>query len=486
MLRQFCVILLNIFKKSFFMSFRCFFYLLWPIKGYIDGILLKRGVEAMLKTLIRNNDIENLKIFLEDSHAYDLSELFIDLTQEEKEKVYEFLSNEKLAELVSYLETEDAAEMLTDFDLDKQVELVEMMEPDDAADIILELEKEDREDLLEKLSDDSEVKELIAYEEDETGSAMTNLFVVVTPEMDVKQATKKVIKEAVDVESINTIFVADEHNHYVGAVTLKTLLKSKTPLEVRALIIDYPVSYDNDPISKTIQAIRNYGIYEMPVINHHNELIGMITLDDALDIYQEEAQEDFEKLAALPDTEEGMNAFRTAMHRLPWLLILLLISFPIAMVTRQFEEIIMAVVLLVIFQPLILDNAGNVATQTLAVTLQMFASHEKGLLKNSIREIIAGIINGFVISVLVFALTFAFAHFNTSLTTDPILISFVVAISLWSTVAVAPVVALIIPITLKMLKFDPAAASGPLITTVIDIIALLIYFGLATLMLGGL
>lgn len=223
----------------------------------------------------------------------------------------------------------------------------------------------------------------------------------------------------------------------------------------------------------------------MPVLSEKNELLGMITLDDALDIYQEEAQEDFEKLAALPDTEEDLSPIRTALYRVPWLLALLVISFPIALVTRQFEHVLAAVAILVVFQPLILDSAGNVATQTLAVTLQMLSSHEKGLFKNSMKEIMTGVINGFVIGVVAFIMTNVFAVINTSLATDPLIISLVVGLSLWLTVILAPVVALLIPITLNWIKIDPAVASGPFITTLIDVAALFIYFGLATLMLGG-
>ena len=439
----------------------------------------------MLKEIIQKEDIKILKEFLDDVHAHDLAELFTELTQEEKDKVYEYLSSEKLAELVSYLEADDAAEVLTDFNIEKQVELVEMMEPDDAADIILELGRSDQEELLEKLGEDSEVRELIEYDEDETGSAMTTLFIVVDPLMDVKQATKKVIKEADEVESINTIFVADENKLYVGAIPLKSLLKAKTPCLIKEIIEDYPVSYDNDPINKTVQAIRNYGIYEMPVLNEKKELLGMITLDDALDIYQEEAQEDFEKLAALPETEEDLSPVKTALYRIPWLLGLLVISFPIALVTRQFEHVLASVAILVVFQPLILDSAGNVATQTLAVTLQMLSTHEKGLFKNSMREIMTGVINGFVIGAIAFLMTLVFAYINTSLTSDPLIISLVIGLSLWLTVIIAPLIALIIPITLNLIKIDPAVASGPFITTLIDVGSIFIYFGLASLMIGG-
>ena len=439
----------------------------------------------MLKEVIQSQDKKILKEFLQDVHAHDLAELFIDLSDLEKEIVYQHLSKEKLAELVSYLEVDDALEVFSTFNLNEQKELVEMMEPDDAADIILELDKEDKEELLEQLGEDSEVKELMSYSEDETGSAMTNLFLVLEPEMDVKQATKKVIREATEVESINTIFVTDEHGIYLGAISLKDLLKSKTPCAVKELIEEYPVSYDRDPINKTISSIRNYGIYEMPVINENQELLGMITLDDALDIYQEEAQEDFEKLAALPETEEDMSPIKTALHRIPWLLILLAISFPIALVTRKFEHVLATVAILIVFQPLILDSAGNVATQTLAATLQMLSNHEKGLFKNAIKEILTGILNGFVIGVIAFLMTNLFALVNTSLTTDPLLISLVVGFSLWLAVMIAPMIAIFIPMTLYLFKIDPAVASGPFITTLIDVSALFIYFWISNTSFRG-
>jgi magnesium transporter len=250
----------------------------------------------MLKELILNNDKKILKEYLDDIHAHDLSELFVELTPEERQKVYTLIHNEKLAEVVSYMEADDAAEILVEFDLEKQKELVEMMEPDDAADIIQELEDDEQEELISILGEESDIVQLISYDEDETGSAMTSLFVVITPEMDVKQATKKVIKEAADVESINTIFVTDENHHYLGAVPLKKLLKAKTPLAVSEIIEEHPYAFDKDPIEETVQKIRNYATYEMPIVNENMELLGMLTLDDALDIYQEEAQEDFENL----------------------------------------------------------------------------------------------------------------------------------------------------------------------------------------------
>lgn len=438
----------------------------------------------MLKELLLQGSKKEIVNYIKETHAHDLSEVFFNLTDNEKEQFYKHIDDEKLAEVVSYMEVEQAAIVLSEFDIEKQKRLVEMMEPDDAADIILELEDDEQEELVEALGEESDVVQLLSYDEDETGSAMTNLIIAATQNSDIKAVTKKVIKEAVDVESINTIFIVDEQNHYLGVVPLKKLLKAQAPLEIKELIEKREFVYDRDPITETLDKISNYDIYEMPVIDDDHHLLGMITLDDALDIYQEEAQEDFERLAALPETIDR-GVIQTAIHRLPWLVTLLLISVPIAIVTSLYEETLTMVAILIVFQPLILGSAGNVATQTLAVTLKMFSTNEKGFTKNAIREIITGMINGLVIGIIAFVMTLIFSYINTSLTQEPVRIAFVVGISLWLTVITAPIVAIFIPLTLKTLKFDPAVASGPFITTIIDVAALFIYFGLATLMLGG-
>jgi magnesium transporter len=437
----------------------------------------------MLKDILLKSKTQILKD-LEEIHGYDLAQSFVELSDEEKTRLYEIASDDTLAEIVSYLDPEVGALVLQDFDLNKQKELIESMEPDDAVDIIQEMDKDEQQALLSMLDDEDDVLSLIQYEDDETGSAMTNLMIKLSLDIDVKQATKLVIKQAPDVETISTLFVVDQANIFLGIVSLKKLLKAKTPSTIKDIYEEYPYVYDKDPIVETISKIRNYGIYEIPVLDENQRLLGIVTLDDALDIYEEEAQEDFEKLAALPETTDK-NVFKTAMHRIPWLLMLLAVSIPISLVTSMFEEILAAVAVLIIFQPLISGSAGNVATQTLAVTLKMLSKNESGITKNSIREIITGLINGLVIGLIAFGITFLFTTINSSLTDIPLTIAFVVGLSLWLTVLIAPLIAIIVPLTLKLIKIDPAVASGPFITTIIDISAISLYFGLATLLIGG-
>ena len=437
----------------------------------------------MLKDMI-NEDKKQIQLYLEDIHGYDLAQSFLELTEDEKEKLYTIISDEKLAELVSYLDAEIGAQILAAFDIIKQKSLIDFMDPDDAADVILELEEDDQEALIQTLDKESDVLSLIQYDEDQTGSAMTNLVVKLDVTMDVKKATKKVIKEAPEVETISTLFVVDEEDHFMGIVELKKLLKAKTPLTVKDIFEEHPYVFDKDSIIETISKIRNYAIYEMPVVDENLRLLGIVTLDDALDIYEEEAKEDFEMLAALPETLEA-GVIKTALHRIPWLLMLLAISIPISLVTSLFEEIIAAVAILVIFQPLISGSAGNVATQTLAVTLRMLSKNEEGIKKNSYREIVTGMINGLIIGVVAFLITLLFTSLNPSLVASPLSIAFVVGLSLWLTVLFAPVIAVSVPLILKLFKADPAVASGPFITTLIDISAISLYFVLSTLLLGG-
>ena len=437
----------------------------------------------MLKDVLKESK-KQIKAYLDHIHGYDLAQSFLELSDDEKEKLYTVISNEKLADLVTYLDADIGAQIFAEFDLIKQKHLIDYMDPDDAADIILELEEEDQEALIQTLDKESDVLSLIQYNEDQTGSAMTNLVVKLDISMDVKKATKRVIQEAPEVETISTLFVVDENDKFIGIVDLKKLLKAKTPLTVKDIYEEHPYAFDKDPIIETISKIRNYAIYEMPVVDDEVHLLGIVTLDDALDIYEEEAKEDFEMLAALPETIES-GVIKTALHRIPWLLMLLAISIPISLVTSLFEEIIAAVAILVIFQPLISGSAGNVATQTLAVTLRMLSKNEEGIKKNSYREIITGMINGLIIGVLAFVITLVFTTMSSSLMTNPLSIAFVVGLSLWLTVLIAPIIAVSIPLVLKLFKIDPAVASGPFITTLIDISAISLYFGLATLLLGG-
>lgn len=435
----------------------------------------------MIKEMLQAEN-KDLALKLEQIHAHDLAQSFLLLNEEEKTRLFRFISDEKLSELMSYLEPEVAADILVNFKTAQQKAVVEIMEPDDVADILQAMDESDQQQILSVIEDSHEIQSLIQYDEEETGSVMTHLVIKLTPDLDVKVATKTVIKLAPEVEAVSTLFVVDNEDRFLGVIPLKKLLKSQPPLTIQDLYEESPFVYDHDSITYTVYHTRNHDISEMPVLNKDHQLLGMVTLDDVLDVYHEEATEDFEKLASLPETIE-QSAIKTALSRVPWLLLLLLISTPIALITTMFEETLAMVAILVIFQPLILDTGGNVATQTLAVTLKMYVTNEEEVAKNAKREIMAGLINGLVIGLIAFLTTLFFASINPNISHNAVLVAFVVGFSLWLTVIFAPIVGFFIPTFFKKIKVDPASASGPLITTVIDVVSLVIYFGTATLLL---
>ncbi|MDR0831437.1 MAG: magnesium transporter [Bacillales bacterium] len=438
----------------------------------------------MIKDLLEN--VEQLKSFLLTLHPYDIAQQFKDLNEDEIDTVLNVLDDDTRNEVLVYLEAEDAADIIEDLSLAEKIDILEHLQPDDASDIIQELDEDDQKEILEALDNDSDLIKLNEYEDNEAGSVMNPNILIFNQDIDVALATKNLIKEAPKVENISIIYVTDFNNRYLGAVPLKRLLVAKSPLTVKEIVEEVPFVYDTDNLTLTSKALKDYDLIEIPVVNTDLNLLGVVTLDDAIDTYQEEIREDYAKLAALPNDVTEAKVFSSAFHRLPWLVILLLLSFPIALVTSAFEDTLAQIAILMIFTPLILDASGDVATQTLAITLKMLATEERGLFRSASKEIWTGFFNGLIMGVIAFLASLLFATINPSLTDNPFLLSFIVGISLWVTVFAGPIIGFLVPLSFKAMKIDAAVASGPFITSLIDIVALLIYFGLATLLLGAL
>lgn len=435
----------------------------------------------MIKNLLEENNIEKAYELFREMHPHDRALVFVELTRFERERLYTKITDDELSETLAYLEPEQSAEILTDFDLTKQKYLVEHMEIDDAADLIDELSDSDQDALFEVLDIEDDIKALLSYSEDESGSLMTSNFIGVNENDSVKTAMKSLIDRAPEAESINNLFVTNEEG-FVGVVSLNRIIKAKTQSFIGELIEAIPTILDTDDIDQAVHIMRQYGLYELPVINISNQLLGIITLDDAIEAYSEESTEDFIKLAGVSNIDEK-SITKSAIHRLPWLVILLAASIPIAYASTMFEEVILAFAILVLFQPLILDAAGDVATQTLAVTLRKLNQTDGASIKDGVSEVITGVINGLILGLTSAIITYFLAKglamgnpFKTSLT---------VGLSLWITVIFGPILGFGIPVILNKFKIDPAVASGPFITTLVDLISLVVYFGLATIFLLG-
>lgn len=437
-----------------------------------------------IRTLLSSHITDKeLKSILEDMHSFDIVSMFDTLEAHEIERIKNILSTEQFADVLSYLEPEDAAIMLQTQSLEEQVLVVQNLEPDDAADIINEYGRNEKNELINELDKAEPVVQLMDYKAETAGSYMNNDILMVDGAMDVKSTTKALIKSADDLKSVKTVFVVDSLGKYLGQINLKALIRAKAPRIALDILESEPILNVYDNVDTIVKHIKHYGAYDIGVVDDNQKLLGAITTDDLLDIYRDEAVEDIEKLSFLPDTDIKTGFIKGAFKRLPWLLILMIISIPLALITSNYEEILASVVILALFQPLLLDSGGNVASQTLAVTLVGLTYKEGVTLKDGLKETLSGVISGFVMAVMAFIAAYILS--DILLVDSPLLVAIVVSLSLWLTVIISPIIGFIIPMVFSKLKFDPATASGPFITTLIDILCLVIYFGLATFILGG-
>ncbi len=448
-----------------------------------------KNYEQILDLVKHESSVFNLSQSLKQYHPYDIAKAFLDFSVEERKKIYHALSYEDLADIFEYLDEVDAVIFLKELDINQGSSILSEMETDDAVDIINELE-EDASSYLENLEfeDKKALNYLRTYEEDTAGSIMTTNYLEVNADWDVKEAMKYLITEADEAEIIDPLFVSRDKK-LVGILDLKKLIIARTPKKISEIMNEnFSFVNTNDSIVEASSKISNYDAYALPVLENQT-LVGIITMDDALDVIQEEADEDLEKLANIGEAKEGKTTlFKTLATRIPWLIILLVLSSLVANVIGIYENLIKQVTVLVLFQTLILDMAGNLGTQSLAVTIRSLGRKELNsstkIRKYFSKEFKISLINSFLLGILAFVVSYLFLLVNNNQIADNTIISLIVSLSIFISLVLSGLFGTTIPIIFEKLKIDPAAASGPFITTLNDLISVTIYFNLAMLLLG--
>lgn len=472
----------------------------------------------MLKDILEKvkNDENNLKLIekssdiLIDIHGHDLANDYLSLEEDEKTLLLKILPLESISDLLIYLPKEDAVNtLINNFDDETKIEIINLMPVDDAVDFLQEYpEKNNKSFIIKHLKYSKKIKDLIVYEDDEVGAYMTTQFIKLNENWDLKIASKELVRNAPQSETITTLFVVDNQDKFIGTLPLKKLIKSQMPMLISDIVEkDIPTVLNTSDIEEAANDLNNYNLLALPVIDEENHLLGILTLDDIIDVYEEEAQEDFEKLASIPDTEISKNdsPFIQALKRLPWLIILLILNIPNTLLSESIGAPLAGIAILVVLQPLMLDSPGNVATQTLALTLVKINKEGKLKLKDFIKESLSGFFTAIIMGIFSFAVAFVFILIFTKInpsslpSTKPaiqnmgvinysLMFAGISGISILIILMFSPLLGMIIPLTLKLIKIDPATASGPFITTLSDIISVGIYFGIAQLLLriGGL
>ena len=451
--------------------------------------LQERDYSTQILSIIRSdcNDDE-IKSQLEEYHENDIASIFEELETEERDKLLQILGSEFMSEIVSYLE--DAGEYLSEIDADEAADIIEQMDADDAVEVLDDLDEETRSEIIELIEDD-EIKEDIelidSYDDDEFGSRMSTNFISVKRNSSIKETMKTLVSEAAENDNIYTIFVVNEDDSFYGVIDLKDLIVARSTVELESLISNnFPFVYDKDTISENIERLRGYSENMIPVISSaNNALLGVITSNDIIELVDEEISDDYAKLAAMTSEQKPDESLFTSMKkRVPWLIALLFMGLVVSAVVGIFESVVDALPMIVSFQSLILGMAGNVGTQSLAVTVRALGNDEERSFKNQLitilKEIRIALLNGVVLGAISFAIVsgylFVFAAYSSSFIFAA---AGCVGLAMCFAMAISGLTGAAIPVCLYRFGVDPAVASGPLITTINDLVAVISYYGLA-------
>jgi magnesium transporter len=312
---------------------------------------------------------------------------------------------------------------------------------------------------------------------------MNTHILTLHPTMDVKDAMKRVVKQSNDDTLIDILYVTDQ-DQLVGVVDLKDLIIARSPITVEAIMRkNYHFVFEDEPVSKAIDTVQKYDRNMIPILSKTKALLGVITAEMALDLLAEETLEDYHKLASLNEYDVHSKPLIRSKKRLPWLLLLLGLSLITASVLSFFEATLQTVIILVLFQPMILDSAGNISTQSLAKAILVINDDPDADMKPFIiKELLIGLMNSTFLALVGFTFSFIFLWVFQSQNPN-IMVSFTVGLALFVALLVGAVTGAFVPMILRKLKIDPSVASGPFMTTLNDVIALTIYFSLATLIL---
>ena len=452
----------------------------------------ERDYRSVILSIIKSGlSGDNLKAELEKYHDNDIASILDELTSDERDALLDSIGIEAMSEIVSYME--DAGEYLSELDVSEVADLIEQMDADDAVEILDDLDEDTRTEVLEQIND-SEVKEEIelidSYNEDEFGSKMSTNFIAVKRGASVKTATKTLITEAAENDNIYTIFVTDDNDEFYGAIDLKDLIVARSNTELEGLIFTtFPYVYDNEIISENIERLRGYSEDLIPVISHQNRsILGVITAQDITDLVDKELVDDYAKLAALSsEQEENESLFKSIKKRVPWLIALLFMGLAVSAVVGLFENVVDSLPMIVAFQSLILGMAGNVGTQSLAITVRALGGEETTFKEQFIiiaKETRVALLNGGFLGVIAFIIVGAYLLILGELTaTFALTAALCVGLAMCFAMMISGFTGATIPIILYRLGVDPAVASGPLITTVNDLVAVISYYGLAWILL---
>ena len=441
-------------------------------------------MEEIVK-LLEQNKLAELKEILINENPIDIAEVFEDFPKEKDLIIFKLLPKDFSSEVFSYLSPEKQQEVIENITDEEIKFIVEDMYLDDTIDFIEEMPANIVDKILKNTSSDKRklINQMLKYPENSAGSVMTVEYISFKDNYTVKQAIEYYRKVAIDKEETDICFVTDTKKKLVGIISLKTLILSKDDSYIQDEMDTNFVSVLTLDDQEEIAALfRKYDLTTMPVVDHEDRLVGVITVDDIVDVIDQENTEDIQKMAAMnPSDEEYLkeSVVSLAKHRILWLLVLMISATFTGLVIKKYEDILQSAVYLATFIPMLMDTGGNAGSQSATLVIRGIALEEiefSDIFKVIWKELRVSVLVGFILSAVNFIRIYYFTR--SGLET-----SLVVAISMFLTVIMAKVIGGVLPLVAKSLKIDPAIMASPLITTIVDTAALIIFFKLSVIFL---
>ena len=443
-------------------------------------------VQELVEIINQEKDKRKLAEKLSHYHENDIAEAFELLDASGRRRLYQVLDTEWMSEVFAYMD--DVGTYLEELDVDDAADILENMDADDAVDVLQEVEDDDLREKLVSLMDDEaaeDIELIFSYDEDQIGSMMTTNFVQITRDLTIRQAMKSLVAQAEENDNISTLYVTDTDGTFYGAIDLKELIVARDYVPLENLIsTSYPYVYADELITDNLESLKDYAEDSIPVLDHDHHIIGVITAQDLVEAVDDEIGEDYAQLAGLTSEEDLDETVAQSMRkRLPWLLILLCLGLGVSTVVGAFEKVLTQLTLIVFFQSMILGMFGNAGTQSLAVTIQVLMDEELttrqrfGMVWKEMR---VGLSNGLILGGVSFlCIGIYIMTVKQKVALYAFSVSGCVGGALTVAMTISSLVGTVIPIFFHKIHIDPAVASGPLISTVSDLVAVVTYYGLS-------
>lgn len=440
---------------------------------------------SQIKDIIEANDSERAVKELEEMHPADIAELYNNLDLEDFDYLFKLLDEEKRADVLMELDEEDRLKILSEMPAEEIAKQIDHLETDDAVDLIQQLDKDEREEVISHIDDveqAGDIIDLLKYDEDTAGGLMGTEMIVVNENWSMPECIRQMRMQAEDMDEIYYVYVVDNDYKLRGTLPLKMMLTHPSVSKIKHVMEDEPPSVKADtPIDEVALDFEKYDLVAMPVVDSIGRLLGRITVDDVMDQVRESSERDYQLASGISsDVDADDSVIAQTKARIPWLLMGIISGILASLILGTFETQLQAVTALALFIPIIGGTGGNVGVQASAIVVQGLANGSldiKNFASQLGKEVLIGLLNATIISVLVFV-------YNIIMMPDDFAVTLSVAVSLFIVVMFASIVGTVIPLTLEKIHINPALATGPFIQISNDLVGLIIYVWISDFFLG--